>query len=149
MDSSDSRTAMIPSSDPASTSSQLDVVLKCQLFTQVITKAVILCKYSRCSDQAAMKTVHQHVFMYSAHIRAWRTIDTTLDHSQKAEKVCQLRVGAWPLIMTQVNARLFSSCAPCNLPRWRFLASRRLARRVFVWRAHQWMLAAARKQAAS
>ena len=107
MDSSNSRTAMIPSSDPAPTSSQLDVVLKCQLFTQVITKAVILCKYSRCSDQAVMKTVHQHVFMYTAHIRAWRTIDTTLDHSQKAEKVCQLTAGAWPLIMTQVYARFF------------------------------------------
>ena len=47
MDSSDSMTAMIPAGDPAPTSSQLDVVLNCQLFTQVITEAVILCKYSR------------------------------------------------------------------------------------------------------
>ena len=31
-----------------STSSQTCVVHKCQLFTQVITKAMILCKYSRC-----------------------------------------------------------------------------------------------------
>ena len=30
------------------TSSQTCVVRKCQLFTQVITKAMILCKYSRC-----------------------------------------------------------------------------------------------------
>ena len=47
MDSSDSKTAMVPSDDPALASSQLDVVLDCQLFTQVITEAVILCKYSR------------------------------------------------------------------------------------------------------
>ena len=46
-DSSDSRTAIVPSEDPASASSQLDVVLNCQLFTQAITEAVILCKYSR------------------------------------------------------------------------------------------------------
>ena len=38
---------MIPIEDPAPASSQLDVVLTCQLFTQVITEAVILCKYSR------------------------------------------------------------------------------------------------------
>ena len=31
-----------------STSSQTGVVRKCQLFIQVITKAMILCKYSRC-----------------------------------------------------------------------------------------------------
>ena len=30
------------------TSSQTGVVQKCQLFTQVITEAMILCKYSRC-----------------------------------------------------------------------------------------------------
>ena len=30
------------------TSSQIGVVQKCQLFTQVITEAMILCKYSRC-----------------------------------------------------------------------------------------------------
>ena len=46
-DSSDSGTAIVPSEDPAPTSSQLDVVLNCQLFTQAITEAVILCKYSR------------------------------------------------------------------------------------------------------
>ena len=46
-DSSDSRTAIVPSEDPAPASSQLDVVLNCQLFTQAITEAVILCKYSR------------------------------------------------------------------------------------------------------
>ena len=47
MDSSDSWTAMIPIEDPAPASSQLDVVLTCQLFTQVITEAVILCTYNR------------------------------------------------------------------------------------------------------
>ena len=46
-DSSDSGTAIVPSEDPAPASSQLDVVLNCQLFTQAITEAVILCKYSR------------------------------------------------------------------------------------------------------
>ena len=46
-DSSDSRTAIVPSENPAPASSQLDVVLNCQLFTQAITEAVILCKYSR------------------------------------------------------------------------------------------------------
>ena len=47
VDSSGSKTAMIPYDDPAPASSQLSVVLNCQLFTQVITEAVILCKYSR------------------------------------------------------------------------------------------------------
>ena len=39
--------AMIPFHSAASTSSQFSCVLNCQLFTQVITVAVILCKYSR------------------------------------------------------------------------------------------------------
>ena len=46
-DSSDSSTAMIPTHALAATSSQLGSVLNCQLFTQEITEAVILCKYSR------------------------------------------------------------------------------------------------------
>ena len=47
MDSSDSQTAMIPNRTLGFTSSQLWEVLNCQPFTQVITVAVILCKYSR------------------------------------------------------------------------------------------------------
>ena len=47
VDSSSSKTAMVPCDDPAPASSQLGVMLNCQLFTQAITEAVILCKYSR------------------------------------------------------------------------------------------------------
>ena len=41
---------MIPFHSTATASSQFLCVLNCQLFTQVITVAVILCKYSRCSN---------------------------------------------------------------------------------------------------
>ena len=48
--SSSTRSAMIPLHRAAQASSQLVCILNCQLFTQVITVAVILCKYSRCKD---------------------------------------------------------------------------------------------------
>ena len=45
--SSNRPAAMIPFPSTAKTSSQFQDTLNCQLFTQVITVAVILCKYSR------------------------------------------------------------------------------------------------------
>ena len=63
MDSSDSMTAMIPIGDPAPASSQLDVVLNCQLFTQVITEAVILCKYSRYRCRGSSQTLRLQLFL--------------------------------------------------------------------------------------
>ena len=47
VDSSSSKTAMVPCDDPAPASSQLGVMLNCQLFTQAITEAVILYTHSR------------------------------------------------------------------------------------------------------
>ena len=97
--SSSNQIAMIPFHSAASASSQFGCVLNCQLFIQVITVAVILCKYSRWL--LPVRTKHNFIYI------AKRLLSNTVAKMTMSQLQIE-RLGLGPAVLKKQSEKGFN-----------------------------------------